>query len=85
MQPRSRERWVVFYSTHNRIEAEIVLGVLRDAGVPAVLQEAGASIYGAGMRSILVPRERLEEAQQVVDKAKEAAEQQEGDNGHYGE
>lgn len=85
MRHKPRERWVVFYSTNNGIEATIVLVLLRSAGLPAVLQRTGASLYGAGMTSILVPREKIEEARQIVERAKDSAELGEGDNGHYGE
>ncbi|MER3474544.1 MAG: hypothetical protein C4335_11050 [Armatimonadota bacterium] len=76
---------MVFYSTNNWIEANIVLGLLRSAELPAVLQRTGASVYGVGTFSILVPQERMEEARQIVESAKDSAEREHGDNGHHGQ
>lgn len=75
----------MFYSTNDGTEADIVLALLRSAGVPAVLQRTGASLYGVGMTSVLVPREKMEEARQIVEDSKDSAEPEERDNGHYGQ
>ncbi len=80
-----REKWMVFYSTPDFVEASILLALLKSAGIPVVQQRTGASVYGVGTANLLVPRERLDDAQRVVDEARNAGEPKEGDNGHYGQ
>lgn len=84
MNDSSRDRWVVFYSTGNLVEADIVSVLLHDAGIPVVQQQTGASVYGAGTTHLLVPRDMLDQAQRVVEEANKAAGPKEGDNGRYG-
>lgn len=84
MRRGSRERWVLFYSTPNVMEGNIIVDVLRSAGVKTFVRTLGHVYVTWGME-ILVPREQLEQAQQALEQAKESAELEEGDNGHHGE
>lgn len=77
----SRDRWVLFYDAPTLLEANIVMGVLKSAGIPAVVQPLGIPVYGIGGAHILVPREKLQEAQKVLEEAQNAGEPIEGDNG----
>jgi type III secretory pathway lipoprotein EscJ len=86
MHKASRERWVLLYSAADGMEGNIVLNLLRDAGVHALPHWQGhIYVRWTSPVDILVPQEELEHAQQVLNRAKEAAEPKEGDNGHYGE
>lgn len=84
MRRGSRERWVLFYSTPNVMEGNIIADVLRSAGIKTFVRTLGHVYVTWGME-ILVPQEQLEQAQRALAQAKEAAELNEGDNGHYGE
>lgn len=86
MRKGSRERWVLLYSAADAMEGNIVLNLLRDAGVHAMPRPQGhIYVQWTSPVDILVPQEEMERAQQVLNEAKEAAEPKEGDNGHYGE
>ncbi|GIV20959.1 MAG: hypothetical protein KatS3mg023_2710 [Armatimonadota bacterium] len=84
MRKGSRERWVLFYSTPNVMEGNIILDLLRSAGVKVLARTLGHVYVTWGME-ILVPQEQLQQAQQVFAEAKETNESEEGDNGHHGE
>lgn len=81
-----RERWVHLYTAADMMEGNIVLNLLREAGIDAMPRSQG-NIYvqWTSPVDILVPREQFDRAQQVLTRAQEAAESEEGDNGHYGE
>lgn len=86
MRKVSRERWVHLYTAADAMEGNIVLNLLRDAGIHAMSRSQGhIYVQWTSPVDILVPHEELERAQQVLKEAKEAAEQEEGDNGHYGQ
>ncbi len=54
---------------NNAIEAEIIAGLLREAGIPVMVTAIGGaeSAYQLSMGSnVLVPMERLEEARRVL-------------------
>jgi hypothetical protein len=81
-----RERWVVLYTAANPMEGNIVLGLLRSAGIPAMSSLLGhIYVQWSSPVEIMVPREHLERAQQVLEEAKASPAPEEGDNGHYGE
>ena len=84
MPKGSHERWVAFYSTPNVMEGNIIVDVLRSAGVRVFVRTLG-HVYVTWGIEILIPQEQLEQAQQALAQAKEGAELGEGDNGHYGQ
>ncbi len=84
MRNNSRQQWALLYSTPNVMEGNIIVDLLRSAGVKAFVRTLGHVYVTWGME-ILVPQDQLEQAQQVLAEAKEAREPEEGDNGHYGE
>ena len=86
MPKPSRDRWVVLYTASEPFEGNIVLELLRSAGIPAMPSVLGhIYVQLTSPVQILVPQEYLEQAQRVLAEAKEPPEPKEGDNGHYGE
>jgi hypothetical protein len=84
MRNNTRQQWVLLYSTPNVMEGNIIVDLLRSAGVKVFVRTLG-HIYVTWGMEILVSHDQLEQARQVLAEAKEAHEPEEGDNGHYGE
>jgi hypothetical protein len=65
------ERWVKVAVAPNETDALLMDGVLRDAGVPALIQRAPGfdvpDFLASGPRDVLVPGSLLEEARQVLE------------------
>lgn len=84
MSRTPRERWVLLYTAADVMEGNIVLNLLRGAGVSAMPRPRGhVYVQFTSPVDILVPYEQLEQAQQVLTRAKEAGELGEGDNGYH--
>lgn len=77
----SDEEFVPAYVAYDRMEAEVIKGVLLDAGIP-VIQESEPTemslpaIYAipGGTEYLTVPASRLEEAKQVLEESRKAGE-----------
>ncbi|MCS6949288.1 MAG: DUF2007 domain-containing protein [Armatimonadota bacterium] len=83
MRREHRERWILLYTAADVMEGNLVLNLLRNAGIRAVPRPQGhVYAYWNSPMDILVPYEQLVEAQQVLSTAKEAGELAGGDNGH---
>ncbi len=65
------ERWVKVAVAPNETSALLMDGVLKDAGVPALIQRApgfdAPDFLAAGPRDVLVPGALLEEARQLLE------------------
>ena len=65
------ERWVKVAVAQNETSALMMDGVLKDAGVPALIQRApgfdAPDFLAAGPRDVLVPGALLEEARQLLE------------------
>jgi hypothetical protein len=65
------ERWVKVAVAPNETTALLMDGVLKDAGVPALIQRApgfdAPDFLAAGPRDLLVPGALLEEARQLLE------------------
>jgi hypothetical protein len=65
------ERWVKVAVAPNETTALLMDGVLKDAGVPALIQRApgfdAPDFLAAGPRDVLVPGALLEEARQLLE------------------
>jgi hypothetical protein len=65
------ERWVKVAVAPNETSALLMDGVLKDAGVPSLIQRAPGfdvpDFLSAGPRAVLVPDSLLEEAKQVLE------------------
>lgn len=84
MSRTPRERWVLLYTAADVMEGNIVLNLLRGAGISAVPRPHGhVYVQFTSPVDILVPFEQLQQAQKVLTRAREAGELEEGDNGHY--
>ncbi len=62
---------VVVYTSAGLLAAEVVKGKLESAGVPAILQSEAQSVFpitidGMGEVRVLVPREREQEAREIL-------------------
>lgn len=71
MKPNPNEDWAMVFQTNQEYEASLVCDILRAADIPAVVMEQGSHIWGVNLGDItrvpvMVPRERLEEAQQLL-------------------
>jgi hypothetical protein len=86
MSQPTPEQWVVLYTAANPLEGNIVQGLLRSAGVPAMTSALGhIYVQSTSPVEVLVPHQYLEQAQRILAEAEEPPEPEEGDNGHYGE
>lgn len=65
------ERWVKVAVAPNETSALLMDGVLKDAGVPALIQRAPGfdvpDFLSSGPRDVLVPGSLLEEARQLLE------------------
>jgi hypothetical protein len=65
------ERWVKVAVAPNETSALLMDGVLKDSGVPSLIQRAPGfdipDFLSAGPRDVLVPDSLLEEARQVLE------------------
>lgn len=65
------ERWIKVAAAPNETSALLMEGLLRDAGVPALIQRASGfdvpDFLSSGPRDVLVPGALLEEARQVLE------------------
>ncbi len=65
------ERWVKVAVAPNETSALLMDGVLKDSGVPSLIQRAPGfdvpDFLSAGPRDVLVPDSFLEEARQVLE------------------
>ena len=67
------EQWEVLDEISGSIEAEIIRGILEAQEIPVVLSQEGAgraiglTIGPLGETQILVPRNRLEDAQKILE------------------
>ena len=65
------ERWVKVAAAPNETDALLMDGVLKDAGIPSLIQRArgfdAPDFLAAGPRDVLVPGALLEEAKQVLE------------------
>ncbi len=65
------ERWVKVAVAPNETSALLMDGVLKDAGVPSLIQRAPGfdvpDFLSAGPRDVLVPDSLLEDAKQVLE------------------
>ncbi|MCS6830719.1 MAG: DUF2007 domain-containing protein [Armatimonadota bacterium] len=86
MRRVSRERWMHLYTAADAAEGNIVLSLLREAGIHAMSRPQGhIYVQWTSPVDIFVPQEELARAQQVLSEAQEAAEPEEGDSGHHGQ
>ena len=65
--------WVGFMHASHQPEAEMVVNILRDAGVPAYSRRSAAfdvpDFLAVGARLVLVPADRLEDAKALLNPA----------------
>ena len=65
------ERWVKVAAAPNETDALLMDGVLKDAGVPSLIQRApgfdAPDFLSAGPRDVLVPGSLAEEAKQLLE------------------
>jgi hypothetical protein len=65
------ERWVKVAAAPNETDALLMDGVLKDAGVPSLIQRAAGfdapDLLSAGPRDVLVPGSLVEEAKRVLE------------------
>jgi predicted esterase len=65
------ERWVKVAAAPSETEALLMDGVLKDAGIPSLVQRAAGfdapDFLSAGPRDVLVPGSLVEEAKQVLE------------------
>jgi hypothetical protein len=65
------ERWVKVAAASDETQALLMDGVLKDAGIPALIQRApgfdAPDFLAAGPRDVLVPGALLEEARQLLE------------------
>jgi predicted esterase len=65
------ERWVKVAVAANETDALLMDGVLKDAGVPSLIQRAAGfdapDFLSAGPRDVLVPGSLAEEAKQLLE------------------
>ena len=65
------ERWVKVAAAPSETEALLMDGVLKDAGIPSLIQRAAGfdapDFLAAGPRDLLVPDSLVEEAKQVLE------------------
>jgi hypothetical protein len=65
------ERWVKVAVAPNETSALLMDGVLKDAGIPALIQRAPGfdvpDFLSSGPRDVLVPGSVLEEAKQILE------------------
>jgi hypothetical protein len=65
------ERWVKVAAAPNETDALLMDGVLKDAGIPSLIQRAAGfdvpDFLSAGPRDVLVPGSFVEEAKQVLE------------------
>jgi predicted esterase len=65
------ERWVKVAAAPSETEALLMDGVLKDAGIPSLIQRAAGfdapDFLSAGPRDVLVPGSLVEEAKQVLE------------------
>ncbi len=62
---------VVVYTSNGPLGAEVVKGKLESAGIPAMLRSEAQSVFaltvdGMGQVEVLVPKEREEEARELL-------------------
>jgi len=65
------ERWVKVAAAPSETEALLMDGVLKDAGIPSLIQRApgfdAPDFLAAGPRDVLVPGSLVEEAKQILE------------------
>jgi hypothetical protein len=65
------ERWVKVAVAPNETDALLMDGVLKDAGIPSLIQRAAGfdvpDFLSAGPRDVLVPGSSLGEAKQILE------------------
>ncbi len=65
------ERWVKVAAAPSETEALLMDGVLKDAGIPSLIQRApgfdAPDFLAAGPRDVLVPGSLVEEAKQLLE------------------
>ncbi|QIN82580.1 hypothetical protein GBA63_07950 [Rubrobacter tropicus] len=65
------ERWAKVAVAPNETDALLMDGVLKDAGIPSLIQRAAGfdapDFLAAGPRDVLVPGSLMEEARQVLE------------------
>jgi hypothetical protein len=65
------ERWVKVAAAPSETEALLMDGVLKDAGIPSLIQRApgfdAPDFLAAGPRDVLVPGALVEEAKQLLE------------------
>jgi predicted esterase len=65
------ERWVKVAAAPDESVALLMDGVLKDAGIPALIQRAAGfdapDFLSAGPRDVLVPASLVEEAKQILE------------------
>ncbi len=65
------ERWVKVAAAPNETDAQMMEGMLKDAGIPALIQRAPffdiPHFLSAGPRDVLVPASALEEAKRILE------------------
>lgn len=63
--------WAALTHARHLPEAELIVNMLRDSGVPAYHRRAMAfdvpDFFGFGARVVLVPEDRLDEARTLID------------------
>lgn len=83
MHQEPNDSWVVLYTAADMVEGTIVLGLLREAGIPAVSRPHGhIYLQWSSPVDILVPSNEVEQAQWEIAWAKQRGELGRGDNGH---
>jgi hypothetical protein len=65
------QRWVKVAAAPNETDALLMEGVLKDAGIPSLIQRASGfdipDFLSAGPRDVLLPASSLEEAKQILE------------------
>jgi Putative prokaryotic signal transducing protein len=76
------EQLAILMSAANEFEADIVVGLLEDAGIESFQRLGGAGVAGriggGGSRDVLVAETDLEQAREVLDSAQADGAQQDG-------
>jgi hypothetical protein len=82
------ERWTPVADFAATYEAEFAAGLLRDAGIPAIVRGAETGIFGPGFAgggprgaAVFVPSSLLDEARAVLDEDEDPPEDGEGEAG----